>query len=266
MRGALTELVHRPKPVPAAVDPYRPQAPDDIDATVAEVKRLWWFHDGSIMNVGVRHHLWASWGSCPRHTWLYAISEVELRGGGLLGTAAVRGPAWQGCGRGPRPTAAASSPCGRPAVAGQLLHLRLHRAHGGAGTTLRRSHRPGERAVAGAADARPAAGTVWRPRACPACLGGDGIPCRPHLLAGAIDPPRDLDRRLGALRVRTAKFLRSQTWRPPSLTPLERIAWLEALGFFAGWAVPDVLTKSSPSESAHHAVRRHLCHYSGITT
>jgi hypothetical protein len=50
-----------------------------VDFTAAEVKQLHAFHDGSIMCVDVRHHLWRSWGFCPRHTWASAVIEPELR-------------------------------------------------------------------------------------------------------------------------------------------------------------------------------------------
>jgi hypothetical protein len=97
---------------------------------------------------------------------------------------------------------------------------------------------------------------VWRRRSCPACLDGDGLPCRPHLLAGQITIPTDLGPELSRLRDRTAKFTRSQTWQPPRLTRLEKVAWVEALGFFAGWTVPDLLTRDSARTSVEpRAVR-----------
>ncbi|MGB8385459.1 MAG: hypothetical protein WCG47_30170 [Dermatophilaceae bacterium] len=38
--------------------------------------------------------------------------------------------------------------------------------------------------------------------------------------------------------------MRSQTWRPPVLTALEKVAWIEALRLFVGWTVPDFLIRT----------------------
>ncbi len=44
----------------------------------AEVRELWAFIHGDIMVAGIREHLRSSLGLCPRHTWGYAIAEIEL--------------------------------------------------------------------------------------------------------------------------------------------------------------------------------------------
>jgi hypothetical protein len=240
-----TELVHPSTSTVARVDPYQPSSADEINATLTEVKQLWWFHDGSIMNVGVRHHLWASWGFCSRHTWLYAISELEMRGGSLLGTAVLyedllgrAAAAVSGRRLLRRDPVSALRPresCFTCDYTGHALDPDPHFA----AQTERVNARTRLRTLLEGQQEQ------WRPRACPTCLGGDGLPCRPHLLGGNAAPPRDFGRQLWALRGRTAKFLRSQTWRPPTLTPDERIAWVETLGFFAGWAVPDVLAREA---------------------
>jgi hypothetical protein len=46
-----------------------------------EIRQIWSFLDGAIMDVGTRQHLWRSWGLCPRHAWCYAVAELEIRGG-----------------------------------------------------------------------------------------------------------------------------------------------------------------------------------------
>ncbi|MDR0360227.1 MAG: hypothetical protein LBJ87_12305, partial [bacterium] len=72
MTEGLARRAPAPQPLPAAVD---------LTVSTAETKQLWWFLDGAIMNVGTRHHLWASWGLCPRHSWIHAVMEIENRGG-----------------------------------------------------------------------------------------------------------------------------------------------------------------------------------------
>jgi hypothetical protein len=46
--------------------------------TPAEVRELWAFIHGDIMIGGIRQQLRASLGLCPRHTWRYAVVEIEL--------------------------------------------------------------------------------------------------------------------------------------------------------------------------------------------
>jgi hypothetical protein len=64
-----------PFPIPGG--PLRP----------AEVRELWAFLHGDVMVPGIRRTLREALGLCPRHTWCYAIVEIELwlTGGGVRG-------------------------------------------------------------------------------------------------------------------------------------------------------------------------------------
>ncbi|MBT2594976.1 hypothetical protein [Arthrobacter sp. ISL-72] len=53
--------------------PVRP-----LELSVEEVRQLWSFIHGDIMDGSMRRLLRASLGLCPRHTWAYAVVEVEL--------------------------------------------------------------------------------------------------------------------------------------------------------------------------------------------
>jgi hypothetical protein len=53
-----------------------------IPARPAEVRALWAFLHGGIMDPGIRRALRGAYGFCPRHAWLYAAVEIELWQGG----------------------------------------------------------------------------------------------------------------------------------------------------------------------------------------
>jgi hypothetical protein len=225
------------------------QQPPTGGLAVAEVKHLWWFLDGAIMTPDVRHHLWRSWGLCPRHAWAYAAVEIELRGGrpfsvailyeDLVRRAAkVLDKAWL------LPWPYAARRLRSRAICFTCDYLSLQQ------TTLR-YHEPIfeeycsrvnrlERIRTTLAESQ----AIWEGRSCPLCLGGQGIPCRPHLLSGAgpakgtaslADSLRSLGNRLG-------RFIDSMSWNGPVATPEIKVAWVEALGWFAGWDMPARLT------------------------
>lgn len=62
------------------IDRYdRPLAPDrDHEMDREEVRVLWSFIHGDIMDNQIRHKLREHWGMCTRHAWAYAVVEVEL--------------------------------------------------------------------------------------------------------------------------------------------------------------------------------------------
>ncbi|MDQ4489249.1 hypothetical protein RBS60_03440 [Sinomonas sp. ASV486] len=159
-----------------------------------EVRLLWSFVHGDIMSAPMRTWLRASLGFCPRHTWAYAVVEVELwesgvgaRGGhqpfdvsvlyeDLCREAAsrlARGRAW---GRRPDAALLPSRPC-------YLCTQLAAPAREGLAIGYANSN-----SVALAAEANLARHTrhwcsatldTWEPLACPACLGrlagaGDG--------------------------------------------------------------------------------------------
>ncbi len=219
------------------VAPWWPADPGDLDVTLAEVKQMWWFLDGSIMAVHVRHHLWRSWGFCPRHTWLQAVADCELR--------------WR-----PMSTAvlyedltgrAAHTLCGP----GRVTPRRVRRLRpkescfpcdyvlatrsdgdGRFGDSRQRVNRR-QRTVDRLLETRDG----WERRSCPVCLGGDGPVCRPHLLRG-VDPGEDLPDVLAELAGRLRYLVKSMTWKGPTPKPETEAALVESLGWFAGWGFP----------------------------
>jgi hypothetical protein len=208
-----------------------------LNLTDAEVKQLWAFQDGSIMSVDARHHLWQSWGFCPRHTWAAAVTESTLRWN-LHGTAILYKDL----------TGRAVATLRRPAVRNSTVAHRLQ-AHASCFTCdfLRiAKERSAPRLVAARErvnkrerftellmDAEP----VWSGRTCPYCLGGGGLVCRPHILAGA-QVPGGLPEGLADVRVRLEAFWDSMRWHGPTANADERSSWVEALGWFAGWHYP----------------------------
>lgn len=219
----------------------------DPDVSVVEAKELYCFLDGSIQNPHVRHQLWRSWGHCPRHAWAFAAANCELRlrpfQTGILYEDLTG-----------RAAHLLSRPLLPKAVARHLL-----RPRGSCFTCdyvslatpdpeyLAIAERVNRRRVISEwlAELRP----WWEPRSCPVCLGGSGLVCRPHLLAGR---PFDLGRTaagLAALEARLGVLVRSMTWNGPTATSEDRSSVVEALGWFAGWP-PALAMATSPNVAA----------------
>jgi hypothetical protein len=227
----------------ASVAPFAPRTAADIDLSMVEVKQLWCDLSGSsVMNAGARRRLVRSWGPCPRHAWALAIVEIELRGGvpftvailyaDLVSRAAagLRDAArWEDHPErtlAPRDICISCEYCSF-AGADPIFEEKTRRANG-----RRRAHAT-----------LMASRDVWAFQACPRCIaGGLGMPCRPHLLADATSLPRELPGYLDELGSRLQRFQKSMTWQGPTASPSARASWVEALGFFAGWRVPFVLT------------------------
>lgn len=239
---------------PASSDIYQPSAPE-LDLTPAEVKQLWWFFDGSVNTVETRHHLWDSWGFCPRHTWAFAIASLEMRGTffqpsvlyeDLVGRAArsVAHKHRRGA------VANAMKPGASCLTCDYCATARTDPGFVGK-TDLVNQREEFSQAVARLAP-------IWQPRSCPECLGGDGPPCRPHLLAGRAEPPDDLADRLAALHRRLDHFHRSMTWQGPEATDEDQASIFEVLGFFAGWQVLALVLEHAPSTRRRSAKPRDL--------
>jgi hypothetical protein len=215
-----------------------PIDPVEASFSAAEVKQLWSFLDGAIMDPYIRRQLWRSWGLCPRHAWGYAITEVEARGGRPFSTSILYEDL----------LARAASLIGAPALPWRLVRARL-RTRGvcftcdyaalarsfldtGLGDVQAKVNRR-LRTAALLTASRP----TWRRQACPTCLGGEGPVCRPHLLAG-VRPPggrHRLANALRSLRQRLHLLVRSMTWQGPVVGPAEEASWVEALAWFGGW-------------------------------
>lgn len=214
--------------------------------SAAEVKHLWWFIvDGGIMAVDVRHHLWGSWGFCPRHTWAHAVVEMELAGGRPFSTAILYEDL----------TGRAARAMHRSRLLPWALRRRKLRARQVCLTCdyCLIARQVSEPLVAGLQgrvnrlarmrEALAATRALWEGRACPVCTGRAGVPCRPHLLTGeAGGGLESLDAYLFGLQRRLYQFVRSMTWKGPTATPEDVVSWVEALGWFAGWEFPFWLT------------------------
>lgn len=253
-----------------------------LDLSVEEVRQLWSFIHGDIMDGGMRRLLRASLGLCPRHTWAYAVVEVEL---------------WQ---------AGAGERGGHQPFDVTILYEDLleHVADGlDRRRSLLHSHPddvlvpvgpcrickdmaspdlPGLRmgyansnTEALTAEANTLVHTttwcletvgIWRDRVCPDCdtvrLGGAGDPallCRFHLVQRrplSEDLRYRVASRLREIRARMRHLTDSMTDHGAPVGAVEDTSWIEAIGFFAGWGLPLYLAttvESSGPEPDGHA-------------
>lgn len=202
-----------------------------------EAAHLRWLIDGTLSDPAVEASLRRAWGLCPRHAWALAALEAELTRGVAYDTTALHALV---IGRAAR----VASTMG--ALTAAALRRRIASAAGCATCEYVSGHQP-------AASPRPPTDTfpcfarllgeaapALARVACPACLDGEGPVCRPHLLAGVLSGHRlapqlrDLARRLAALRdglVTDAHPLRGD----------EAVAWIEGLGWLAGWGFAQLL-------------------------
>lgn len=217
----------------------------DGPATLAEITHLWWFSDGAIMDDGTRHHLWRSWGLCPRHAWLYFRAENEIKyqplGNAVLHEDLINraadmvnsrhSPHWKLHHLASSDSCLtcdylASSPPGRASFTRDLDTVH-------AGT---RTHDW----LAGGRD-------IWSSRRCPHCPhttpdAGTGeasprdhehaVPCRRHIDDRSID---DLTPYLVDLTDRLRRCIKSMTADGPPRAADSDAALVEALGWVAGW-------------------------------
>jgi hypothetical protein len=224
MGGSLSGAPTLPAP-PAAILPIV------LQLTTVEVKQLWWFLDGAIMSPEARHRLWAAWGFCPRHTWAHFTCELELRAlprgtiilyEDLLGRAARPARNWVAQLR----TTGPCLTCDYLAV-GDATRDEQGWAEE---TAVVNRH---ERTLTLLQECQ----VHWEPRTCPACLGGAGMICRPHLLEDG-GKPTDRDAILATLndlRRRVEGTGAAISWPRRTVLPREWAAVVETLGWFAGW-------------------------------
>ncbi|MBC7293124.1 MAG: hypothetical protein H5T84_03260 [Thermoleophilia bacterium] len=203
------------------------------DASIAEVKQLLSFLDGAVIVPDARHHLWRSWGFCPRHTWLLAVVECELR---LrpMGTAIIYEDLAKRAS-----TVLTNWALPRPARLQQLRpraacltceHVKIGRddpAWNHPTQVVNRRRRFLEQVRSTQAE--------WEPHTCPVCAGGKGPVCRIHLLEGAHAPLGQTGKALSDLAKRLRSYYRSLTWQGPRASPRDQASWVEVLGWFAGW-------------------------------
>jgi len=245
-----------------------------LELSAEEVRQLWSFIHGDSMDGSMRRLLRASVGLCPRHTWAYAVVEIEL---------------WQ---------AGAGARGGHQPFDVTVLYEDLLE-HVAAGLDLKTSllHRhpdevllpvgpcricadmaspslPGLRM--GYANSNTKALTVeanglahttawcgetiplWRGRVCPDCdpdtpkgAGDPELLCRFHLTARRPLPEplrHAVASRLREVRGRMRHLTESMTDYGAPVGHEENASWIEAVGFFAGWGLPLYLA-GSPREA-----------------
>jgi len=234
--------------------------------TVEEVRLLWAFVHGDIMDGGIRIQLRDSLGLCPRHTWAYAVVEIELwqTGAGvraghqpfdvtvlyedLLGHVAAgltRPPTLFR--RHPESILTPSGPC------------RVCRQIAPSGYSGMRLGYAASNSAALADEANLLRWTRewcvetapnWMPLVCPVCqappklgrmVDEPGLLCRTHLrdlgpLSAALR--EDVATRLRELQGKMHRLNASMTQFGAPATPQDDASWIETLGFFAGWGLP----------------------------
>ena len=221
-----------------------------FELSIREVEQLWWWQrDGAITTPRVRGQLRQAFGLCPRHTWAHFATECELQGWPFSTTALYQDlVAW-----------AARSLREAPRLPPAPPPVTALRAGDGCATcqALESSTAPDdpsfadrrarvnrlERTSGYLAECRP----VWLARSCPHCLGGRGLPCRPHLLAAdpaSIDPD-ECAAALLQLADRVATLVAALTLGGPVSRTRDRAALVEALGWCAGWGLVHQLSRSA---------------------
>lgn len=236
------------------------------------------------MDSDVRSHLRRALGFCSRHTWLYAIVEVELWEGevgalaghqpfdtcvlyaDLLNAAVLRldrSRKW--CSRGNVKRALRSSD--NCLVCRAVRHLELsgldRTAGYGNSDTLALTEQVNclRHTQCQLAATEP----LWHSLVCPLCRADASVTlasrarahgthdpsaptsraapvvCRPHLLASwesVAAGPQCLMADLRSLHIRLDRLLDSMTHGAGPAGESDRSAWIETLGWFAGWALP----------------------------
>lgn len=224
--------------------------------TDGEVHYLYWFIQGSIMNIDTRWALRRAWGLCERHAWAALAVEMAFRSDYVLGPAILYVDLLERC--------LAAVPHAGP-MQGQrfLLHLRptgpcmicdmgLYWATSGAAKPERLARgRRTDALTSYALQHRP----QWQSTVCPVCLPRsslDAAPtagplCRLHLLEqGEVD----LDSLRSFLEVthRQVSIL-DRSFMPEhrdTATAKDRAALLTAVGWLSGWRPLLALIDQSP--------------------
>ncbi|MGN6445708.1 hypothetical protein [Amnibacterium sp.] len=244
-----------------AVDEPRPLLPDDAhQLSVDEVRLLWSFVHGDIMDGSTRERLRRSFGLCRRHAWGHAVVEIELweTGSGrraghqpfdvsvlledliqeALSAVKPEHPrrtlrAWRGDD---------ACPICRDLSADGRLGLGYAGSDSAALTSEANAMRYTRRWMR---ETRP----LWKDLVCPQCAAparnadseGKGGLCRRHAVGlGHVDESvlRGSSFGLYVLPERLRRLIASMTEAGPASTPEEDASWVVALGWLAGWDLP----------------------------
>jgi hypothetical protein len=266
--------------------PRRPETPErdkltgalvplgPLELSVEEVRQLWSFIHGDIMDGSMRRLLRASLGLCPRHTWAYAVVEVELwqagagaRGGhqpfdvtilyedllehvadGLDRKSSLLH-------RNPEEVLLPVGPCRICAdmASPDLPGLRMGYANSNTETLTLEAN-----ALVHTTTWSLETVALWRDRVCPDCDPGTpegaGDPvflCCFHLAARRPLPEQlrhAVAARLREIRGRMRHLTESMTDYGAPVGAIENTSWIEAIGFFAGWGLPLYLA-TDPEEA-----------------
>jgi hypothetical protein len=240
----------------------------DTDLLPEEVRILWAFVHGDIMDGTTRQRLLANRGMCTRHAWAYATVEIELwhdgagtRGGhqpfdvSVLYTSLLQDvrSALHGRPKAMQRRLAGDGVCvvcadlKGPALTGIIV------TH--AGLDLAKLTAEANRMAYIAAWFSETA-PLWSRVVCSQCAAENGetapeasIRCRRHLLSGVPPERAEFDMLatyLAQLQRELALLTTSMTQAGAPATEAVNASWVEALGWFHGWGFP--LTLSSPLE------------------
>lgn len=242
--------------------PLLPVGPLELSAE--EVRQLWSFIHGDIMDGSMRRLLRASLGLCPRHTWAYAVVEIELwqagagaRGGhqpfdvtvlyeDLLEYVADgldrKGSLLH---RHPDDVLLPAGPCRicEDMAAPSLTGLRMGYANSNTEALTVEANGLAH-TTAWCRETFP----LWRGKVCPACdpgtpagAGDPALLCRFHLASRRPLPEplrHAVASRLREIRGRMRHLTESMTDYGAPVGDEENASWIEAVGFFAGWGLP----------------------------
>jgi hypothetical protein len=214
----------------------------DSVLSAGEVNFLWWFIQGSIMDVETRRALWRAWGMCERHSLAWLSVEAAFRHCYFHGPAivyaelmaqasrafALKGP-FAGarlirrlrsrapcltCELGIGPESAGYAPAARVAEGRNLAQLR---------------------------DFMEVTEAHWRGTVCGSCVGSMAAPrCRIHLLQDlelvpslSLEPHREL---VAKVAEHAGRFDASFRWeRRETAVDEDRAALVSAAGWCSGW-------------------------------
>lgn len=214
-----------------------------IELSALEIDALSTFTLNDIMTNPVRERLRESWGLCSRHAWGQAAVELEF-----VSVVTATAPATFEC----------------ALLYDDLLRsMRLilgskwlspHRAlsHRGTCPLCSRLRHMKMSETADSAEVKPLliAGQLitesaqqWGSRQCPECSRSatGNIRCRPHLLEAGVDDKGPVLKHLAELQHRLRSLIGSMSSQRDQNEPRDHSAWVETLGWFHGWDIPQFL-------------------------